>query len=288
MKPRADFRIAEHIYRTQGLAALREWHSLPFVEIAAHGGTAYRAFTRDGDPIDYGTINRLLWPDAIYYVDILVSIAWRVCVGGRLLPQGALDALPGVVRMSESACMDAGDILVSAQMFSGFGSALALQAGVHFHADLINGKPKTCVWDNANGVLDAAPRERGLMWSAEIATILAYLAQAPGYPVETKPELTDKQQRANNKTRKHKPWVRTDLPSIVLIDFKAAKERHGWKGGTHASPSPHQRRGHWRTYHSERWGALRGQRRWVRPAWIGDSEWVFHGTRYKVVEPAAD
>ena len=68
MKPRADFKIAEHIYRTQGLAALREWHSLPFVEVP------HVPFMKwcDGSMIDTTAIDRLLWPDAdLWTVDVV-------------------------------------------------------------------------------------------------------------------------------------------------------------------------------------------------------------------------
>ena len=45
---------------------------------------------------------------------------------------------------------------------------------------------------------------------------------------------------------------------------------------------PHERRGHWRTYTSERYRAARGQRRWIEACWIGPREAVVGQNRYLV------
>ncbi|MBU1194027.1 MAG: hypothetical protein KKE62_01660 [Proteobacteria bacterium] len=52
--------------------------------------------------------------------------------------------------------------------------------------------------------------------------------------------------------------------------------------GSHSSPAPHERRGHWRTYRDERYKNMRGKRQWIGPVWIGASEAKVGNKIYKV------
>jgi len=84
-----------------------------------------------------------------------------------------------------------------------------------------------------------------------------------------------------------KPWTRDDLHEVILIDLAEAK-KYGHRvdrGGSHASPIPHTRRGHYATLRADRFGANRGKRVWRKPAWIGDTEWIFEGRQYRVISP---
>jgi hypothetical protein len=91
------------------------------------------------------------------------------------------------------------------------------------------------------------------------------------------------------------PWERAPyraLPHYILIDPQRAHEygRTESPGGEghHASPRPHTRRGHWRELRADRYerevdGAPR--KLWIKPAWVGASEWTSEGARYRVVPP---
>lgn len=117
---------------------------------------------------------------------------------------------------------------------------------------------------------------------------LTYVIENAGaHPVEISPPpqpsgRSRKRQRMQRRWQRE-PWLREDLKTVIWIDFAQAKTRYGYRGGSHVSPRPHQRRGHWRTYRAEKWGVRRGTRQWVRPTWVGDPEWVHHGRHYKVI-----
>jgi hypothetical protein len=118
-----------------------------------------------------------------------------------------------------------------------------------------------------------------------VCTLYAYLAQT----AERTVEVTNAAPRSpkDSKTGKKKPWLRDDVPYIVMLDPTRA-ETVGWRprvapGEAHRkSPKPHDRRGHRRTYR-----AIPGVREektiWVRPAWIGPTDWEHQGRIYKVV-----
>jgi hypothetical protein len=86
-----------------------------------------------------------------------------------------------------------------------------------------------------------------------------------------------------------KPWTREDPRNVILIDPSEAK-KYGHRidrCGTHASPIPHTRRGHYATLRADRFGVNKGKRIWRKPAWVGDTEWIFEGRQYKVISPEA-
>ena len=112
------------------------------------------------------------------------------------------------------------------------------------------------------------------------------LINAEEHMVEEVRELTTKQQKRAMKSSKHVPWTREDLVTVRLIKLEDAKRvgRRVNHGGTHASPRPHVRRGHFATLRHNRFKENIGKRVWVRQAWVGDREWVFNGSQYRVVD----
>jgi hypothetical protein len=111
---------------------------------------------------------------------------------------------------------------------------------------------------------------------------LATLSAATDYIVEVVPPRDDSPRAA--RTARIKPWLRP-LPECILLS-PGDRHRYGYPdhGGTHASPTPHARRGHWRTLRAERYGANRGKRVWAREAWIGDREWQHEGRTYRIID----
>lgn len=104
---------------------------------------------------------------------------------------------------------------------------------------------------------------------------LIYLSEGLG-GVTTEIIYTPRSAR-EERTEKLKPWVAPRRSTFIIIDpARAGEYGHpsGEKRGTHASPIPHARRGHWRH--------LEDRRTWVRPAWIGATEWEHEGRIYKI------
>ncbi len=84
------------------------------------------------------------------------------------------------------------------------------------------------------------------------------------------------------KTEKLKPWLSPRRMTYIIID-PARSGEYGHPSGAalsagrrHASPVPHARRGHWRRLSPER-------RSWIRPAWVGATEWKHEGRTYRML-----
>lgn len=100
-------------------------------------------------------------------------------------------------------------------------------------------------------------------------------------------EARPREHNDRGKTRWKAPWCLTSLPRAVVLDGDRAPT-DARSGGTSFAPTdrevrPHRRRGHYKTLRSERFKHKRGERVWVRPAWVGPREWVLGGTTYRVV-----
>jgi hypothetical protein len=135
------------------------------------------------------------------------------------------------------------------------------------------------------------------LFGGQVETViefLAYLHQSNEYLVEVTPILTPRQAEQNERARSKRPELRLDLPHWILVDPLRAREVHcplpeetpQPEPGTHASPRPHGRRGHWRHLRAP---VYKEQRRvWVRPTWVGPQTWEAEGQRYRVLAPAAE
>lgn len=136
-----------------------------------------------------------------------------------------------------------------------------------------------CIWHDDGTILEYLINK--------CAAIVRYLSICNEHVVEvTQDEGTITPRQA--KTARRKPWLSPATRRIILLDpLKARQYGHRIdRGGTHASPHPHQRLGHWANLRHERYKNKRGERIWVKPAWVGDREWVFEGNRYRVLSGA--
>jgi len=115
---------------------------------------------------------------------------------------------------------------------------------------------------------------------------LAYLSLCDEHFIQRKDTIPAARAAKTAKTADLKPWLDERLPQIILIDPNRVNEFRDGRptaGGTHASPRPHQRRGHWKTLSAERFKEARGKRLWIKPTWVGDTEWECDGQVYKVL-----
>lgn len=122
---------------------------------------------------------------------------------------------------------------------------------------------------------------------AKLGNMLIKLQKARDkHLVEVKRVLTPAQKAANAKSkRKGKPLPhREDLPHYVYLDAPRVKvERSGEPvKGSHKTHRGHNRRGHWRRLDNPRFQKhpKYGGKVWVRPTWVGPTEWTMGNTIY--------
>lgn len=106
----------------------------------------------------------------------------------------------------------------------------------------------------------------------------------PGnYVVQVKPRLTPKEER---RVTTGKMFPTQKMPHYVVVDHDVLVGMSGRGNGvSHASPVPHHRRGHWMRL-AERCRMARSSgkdRVWVRPAYVGDTQFSDLRNDYKVM-----
>lgn len=111
---------------------------------------------------------------------------------------------------------------------------------------------------------------------------VSVISHPMNYIVEVQPRLSDREAR---RARAGKGIPVQKSAHYVVLDHDGVQRLRGEpQGGTHASPIPHHRRGHWMRL-AERCRNARSlgkDRTWVRPALVGDREFVSGGNRYIV------
>jgi len=152
----------------------------------------------------------------------------------------------------------------------------------------------TYVHETEGMARDERARVGARMVMVAVLLAFAYLQQASEHLVEVTPRLTPAQATQDARSRAKRPALRIGLPQYILLDPTRAREygqpageRESRPGQARPAPQPHGRRGHWRELRADRYGERRGQRVWVRPAWIGPEQWEAEGQRYRVVAPAS-
>jgi hypothetical protein len=112
-----------------------------------------------------------------------------------------------------------------------------------------------------------------------IACMAAWAREHDKYPV-----ITRSTNVSDSQTQPHK---RRDLPRLIYMNKLPSAASAESKGGHHASPRGHERRGHYKTLkhpkfkHHPKFGVPNGI--YVRPAWVGPKETVHEGNRYTVI-----
>lgn len=109
------------------------------------------------------------------------------------------------------------------------------------------------------------------------------ISESDLYPVEKRG--TQNRHRPHIKHDK-KPWARGDLSSIVFLNkLPTVQEQSESKGGHHASPRFHHRRGTWVHLKNERYKnhPKFGDKIYRKASWVGERETIINGTTYKVL-----
>ena len=84
---------------------------------------------------------------------------------------------------------------------------------------------------------------------------------------------------------KNRPWLTASGPHILFLDRMPTTQKAGT--GTHASPKPHRRRGHWKTLNHPRFRhhPQYQQKIYVKPSFVGPRQTTYEGNIYRLVQP---
>lgn len=95
-----------------------------------------------------------------------------------------------------------------------------------------------------------------------------------------------------NPEKRSVQWVMSKSHYLVLhaADAKQAENRQGFTDSTQVlTRSAHNRRAHFRTLNSDRYVHMKGQKIWIRSAWVGPKEWIGSDKKvYRVVGQTAE
>jgi len=110
----------------------------------------------------------------------------------------------------------------------------------------------------------------------------ALISHPSNYYVKIEPRLTPREER---RAARGEPRPIRKAPHFIVVDHEQLcdlNRAHG--GGTHASPVPHHRRGHWRRVAERCINAkLRGEKTWVRPTYVGQTRFEDEKAIYNVL-----
>jgi len=101
--------------------------------------------------------------------------------------------------------------------------------------------------------------------------------------VEVVPTKTKTQKKSA--LHKNRPWTTASGPHILFLDRMPTTQKEGT--GTHASPKPHRRRGHWKTLNHPRFRhhPQYQQKIYVKPSFVGPRQTTYEGNIYRLVQP---
>jgi hypothetical protein len=117
--------------------------------------------------------------------------------------------------------------------------------------------------------------------TASVLEQLAAISHPQNYVVRVTPELTPKE---NHRIASGHPRPARKSPHYIVVDHEVLVSMSNGHYGTHASPVPHERRGHWRRL-AERCvhARLQKDRVFVRPTYVGEKTFTDPKNRYEVL-----
>ena len=112
--------------------------------------------------------------------------------------------------------------------------------------------------------------------------LMNYLKYGDKHAVEVTPI---KRPKISPILRKKRPWSGATGPRVLLLDRMPATQTQST--GTHASPKPHRRRGHWKTLSHPRFRhhPQYGKKIYVKPSFVGPRQAKYEGNIYRLREP---
>ena len=118
--------------------------------------------------------------------------------------------------------------------------------------------------------------------ASKLFKFMIAIYQVDLYPIERKGTHKSKLHIKHDK----KPWARGDLSSIIFLNQLPVHYDSEAKGGHHASPRYHPRKGHNRILKAERYKDNPNYLKpiYIRPMWVGVKTAVVNGVTYKVLQ----
>ena len=112
-----------------------------------------------------------------------------------------------------------------------------------------------------------------------------YLKYGDKHAVEVLPA---KKKKPHPTLVRDRPWLGSSGPRVLLLDRMPTTQSQGT--GTHASPKPHRRRGHWKTLSHPRFRhhPQYGKKIYVKPSFVGPRQVSYEGNIYRLIEPLDD
>lgn len=112
--------------------------------------------------------------------------------------------------------------------------------------------------------------------------LMTHLKYSDKHAVEVTPTKLPKVSQA---LRRNRPWAGATGPRVLLLDRMPTTQGQGT--GTHASPKPHRRRGHWKTLSHPRFRhhPQYEDKIYVKPSFVGPRQVSYEGNIYRLVEP---
>ena len=113
--------------------------------------------------------------------------------------------------------------------------------------------------------------------------LMTYMKYGEKHAVE---KLPQKSKKKVSSLAEQRPWLNASGPHILLLDrLPSTQKPH--QGGTHASPKPHRRRGHWKTLNHPRYRRHPQYQKkiFVKPSFVGPKQVTYEGNIYRLVEP---
>ena len=103
--------------------------------------------------------------------------------------------------------------------------------------------------------------------------------------VEVVPTKIKNKAQKKSSLHKNRPWLTASGPHILFLDRMPTTQKAGT--GTHASPKPHRRRGHWKTLNHPRFRhhPQYQQKIYVKPSFVGPRQTTYEGNIYRLVQP---
>lgn len=275
---REDHRLMKAIYRVRGLNVLMDWQLMPFVDTGCENNPV-SIKQRSNDYIK-GAFDHLLFDSAVYYFGAIShSKEKRPVAKTRQFSMISRMIVPGHEERDTVSIVNFAENMENGKIMS-----------VGFHVDNLTGDISDSMYDWFTGKrIESIGRlveyvQDSAIWAAND---MRRLGQCDEHQIQVRSNYT--QTNRQRKTAQSKPWIREDLPRIIMLDLAKANAlgHRANLGGTHSAPIPHRRRGHWHTLSHKKWKRNRDgsvRRIWVRPAWVGDKEWVHKGSTYRVLD----
>lgn len=135
---------------------------------------------------------------------------------------------------------------------------------------------------NLEGTLSAEMDRFAIFCVKFMGLLTMHMKYGDKHPVEVAPVNPPK---ANPVMQRDRPWSGPSGPRVLLLDRMPTTQTQGT--GTHASPKPHRRRGHWKTLSHPRFRhhPQYQQKIYVKPSFVGPRQVTYEGNIYRLVQP---